>query len=329
MEIHALTDLLAVSCRGIISFLVTTGAMVLFLPLAKGRLIDSPNYRSTHTIGTPRGGGLPVFLGVSVAMLGTRLSWDAVALLGLTLGMAALGLSDDFKPLPVIPRFTTQVVAGIVFAVVISEMDGYSHVEYVAVVALCSVWIPTMINVFNFMDGINGISSITFVIAGLWYLTHGGEFGGAIENLVLACVGSVLAFLPWNFPHARSFLGDVGSYGLGAVIGGLVVLGALRGVGVLIMIAPLTLYLADGLSTVFGRVWRHEEWWVAHRLHVYQRTTDLTGRPLVVTGLVGILTAAMCGIVALPVEVELRLALMGALTIVYLSIPRAYESLLA
>jgi len=122
------------------------------------------------------------------------------------------------------------------------------------------------------MDGIDGISVAQTVVAGTAWTVIGLDQHAD----VLVAGGSVLAavavgFGPFNVRRAYVFLGDVGSYGLGALLAALAVLGLRAGIAPEAMVAPLALYLADTGSTLARRVWKREPWYLPHRDHGYQR----------------------------------------------------------
>jgi UDP-GlcNAc:undecaprenyl-phosphate/decaprenyl-phosphate GlcNAc-1-phosphate transferase len=145
----------------------------------------------------------------------------------------------------------------------------------VVVTGLVAVWLAGCVNVFNFMDGINGISAAHAIVAG-------AALGvvGVVESLPLlrgggfVMMGAAVAFLPWNAAHAKIFLGDVGSYAIGGFLGVLVAHALLRGVPVEAALGPMVLYLADTGWTLLRRLRGGEPLCRPHRTHVYQRLTD-------------------------------------------------------
>jgi UDP-N-acetylmuramyl pentapeptide phosphotransferase/UDP-N-acetylglucosamine-1-phosphate transferase len=125
------------------------------------------------------------------------------------------------------------------------------------------------------MDGINGISSFTAIAAGATFALLGNyadvevlEYGG------IAIAAALLGFLPFNFPWARIFLGDVGSYSIGAWLAMLAVIGLRADLPPEAVFAPLALYLADTASTLVRRTTRGDKLFEPHREHTYQRLVD-------------------------------------------------------
>ena len=141
------------------------------------------------------------------------------------------------------------------------------------------------------MDGVNGISGAHALIAGVAYACY-AEWGGHPFLLAasLAVAVSALLFLPWNAGRARVFLGDAGSYSLGAALAVLAADAVLRGVPVEAVLGPLALYLADTAWTLQRRIRAGERWLQAHRTHVYQRWCDAGWSHQEVTLLTGAVT---------------------------------------
>ena len=131
------------------------------------------------------------------------------------------------------------------------------------------------VNAFNFMDGINGISAFTAIVGSGWFLVLGfREDAETLVVLAAVVLGTSLAFVPWNVPRAALFLGDSGSYALGAGLGVMALLAVSAGSGMVEAFAPLSIYLLDTAWTLARRVLRGDAWHQAHREHVYQRLSD-------------------------------------------------------
>jgi UDP-N-acetylmuramyl pentapeptide phosphotransferase/UDP-N-acetylglucosamine-1-phosphate transferase len=131
------------------------------------------------------------------------------------------------------------------------------------------------VNAFNFMDGVNGISAAHALIAGVVYAGLGWwrHDGFMIPAGAAVAVGA-LAFLPWNAGRARVFLGDAGSYALGAALATLAAYAVLHGIPAEAALGPLVLYLADTAWTLQRRIRAGERWLEPHRSHIYQRWCD-------------------------------------------------------
>jgi UDP-GlcNAc:undecaprenyl-phosphate GlcNAc-1-phosphate transferase len=137
------------------------------------------------------------------------------------------------------------------------------------------MWITGFVNVFNFMDGVNGISGAHALIAGVVFAGLGWwRHDGFLLPAGAAVAVSALVFLPWNVGQARVFLGDAGSYALGAALAILAAYAVLHGIPVEAALGPLVLYIADTAWTLQRRIRAGERWLQAHRTHVYQRWCD-------------------------------------------------------
>lgn len=239
-------------------------------------MVDHPNPRSSHQVGTPRGGGLAPALGVLaglyvVAGLGTA----RAAMLAAAIGFGVIGLLDDAWDVPPLPRLGLQaLVAAVALPWLLDGLSG--PVPWMLVFgAGCLLWLVAYVNAFNFMDGINGISAAQAVVAGVaWWVIGLDEDVPALAGGGAVVAGAALAFLPYNYPRALVFLGDVGSYLLGGLLASLAVVGLRAGVAPEAVLAPLALYLADTGTTLVRRARAGEVWYLPHRSHAYQRLTQ-------------------------------------------------------
>jgi Fuc2NAc and GlcNAc transferase len=243
-------------------------------------MLDIPNARSSHAHATPRGGGLGIVL---VLIPGIVALWirDAVVvtvLIACVVGgamVAAVGYLDDRRGLPALPRLLVHVAAvGIAMILLLpSPLSGsvaLAQVMAYGVLAVGAIW---SINLFNFMDGIDGIaaSQAAFMSGAMAILV--GDVGGdsAWSSLCALTAGGSVGFLLWNWPPARIFMGDVGSGFLGFWIAIMAI--ALHLSGVLSIWTSITLgsiFLADATTTLFRRVLSGQRWYEAHRTHAYQ-----------------------------------------------------------
>ncbi|WP_330476573.1 UDP-phosphate glycosyltransferase [Terrabacter sp. C0L_2] len=258
----------------LIALVVTAAAApVVRALLLRRNILDVPNHRSSHAIPVPRAGGLACLLGLLVAsgaaaLLGLPVSW---ATLFAIVVLTGVGLTDDLRSLPPLPRLAVQALSGFLL--------GFALGDAWLAVAAAAIF-PLVVNVVNFMDGINGISGAVLIVWGsaAWIVASSGPFALASVG-VLGCVavGTALGFLPWNVPRARLFLGDSGSYLMGALIAGGVVLGASQDASVSVLLAPLALYIGDVTVTLLRRKQRGAALMEAHREHAYQRLVSVAG----------------------------------------------------
>ena len=237
--------------------------------LRRGRLpMDHPNERSLHATPTPRIGGLGIMAGVLVAAV-----WLAdPALLPVMLGafaLAALSVLDDVRGLPVRVRFAAHFVAaaGCLLAL---GVTGWG----LLVGTLAVVW---MTNLYNFMDGSDGLAG-GMAAVGFGALALAAWLGDApgLAAFCMAIAAAALAFLRFNFPPARVFMGDAGSIPLGFLAAMLGILGTREGVWPwlfpLLVFSP---FIVDASVTLARRALRGEKIWQAHRSHYYQRVVLL------------------------------------------------------
>ena len=258
-------------------------------------LLDHPNDRSSHTVPTPRGGGVSIvvsFLLLMLAMgvLGLIEQRLAIATLGAGAGVALLGFLDDRSSLPARVRFAGHAAAaawsiGWMHAIPAVPILGHTVDLGFAGPALCALFIVWMINLFNFMDGIDGIASVEAITTSLggallWWLTGHGN-GWTVAVVFASCVAG---FLIWNFPPAKIFMGDAGSGFLGLMVA-LLSLWCGQATPVLFWswFILIGCFMVDATTTLVRRVRRGERFFDAHRAHAYQYASRRAGRHLPVT----------------------------------------------
>lgn len=260
-----------------------TGRMLRY---ARSRaVLDVPNERSSHSAPTPRGGGLALVVVVLAGILiGVPLGWvrGAVALALVPAGAAVAAVSwlDDRRGVPAGVRFLVHLAAaawvtycfGPVESVEIGRTIGLGALGP-ALTVIGIVWIA---NLFNFMDGIDGLAAGEAVTVGLAAMLLCWR-AGDLEPAWLAALIAVAAagFLPWNWQPARIFMGDVGAVFLGFMLASVGVLAQHRGdvpaVGWLVL---LGVFVVDATLTLIRRLVRRERWFAAHRSHAYQRAVQ-------------------------------------------------------
>jgi UDP-N-acetylmuramyl pentapeptide phosphotransferase/UDP-N-acetylglucosamine-1-phosphate transferase len=246
-------------------------------------LLDKPNERSLHSKATPRAGGLAILAGVVAAGCCTWQAWwfpgMAAALLALFM-VAGVSFADDVRPLPAWLRFLVHFLAAILlvcaagFDPALRLLPG---VEWLAPLwalrIFCVVFTVWLVNLYNFMDGMDGLAG-GMAVSGFGTLALLGYLAGSPAYAVAAALVAVaaLSFLPFNFPPARLFMGDVGSGSLG-FLAALFMLLAER-----LRLFPLWLgalvfspFIVDATWTVIRRALHGRRPWQAHREHFYQR----------------------------------------------------------
>jgi UDP-N-acetylmuramyl pentapeptide phosphotransferase/UDP-N-acetylglucosamine-1-phosphate transferase len=278
----------------LIAWCLTAGAVVLVTIVSTRGLIgylearailDHPNARSSHDRPTPRGGGLAVTPVVVVAWAGliatgawsSPLTGEAAPWLMLAGLVALTGVSwmDDRHSLGAAPRLLLHLAAAAAPVAALPADVAILHPALPllldrAITVLAFAW---FINLFNFMDGIDGITGAQMIAVGggvalLVALGASSDGGLGLAAVALAAAGA--GFLVWNWHPARIFLGDVGSVPLGFATGWLLIETAAGGQRIAALILPLY-YLTDATLTLGLRALRGERIWQAHRQHFYQR----------------------------------------------------------
>ena len=234
------------------------------------RLLDEPGERRSHSEPTPRGGGVAIVLALLVAMaaLAARVpQW--VPLLGLVgaglILVAATGWIDDHRPLSPWLRLAVHALSAALLALA-CIVAGAGVAQALAGFALALV----LVNVWNFMDGIDGLAASQAALAAAAFALA-SPAAGIAWWLGWALCAACLGFLPFNFPRARIFLGDVGSGALGYVLAVLATLASRGEAGRAWVLLPLSAFLVDAALTLGTRIVRGERWWTPHVQHLYQR----------------------------------------------------------
>jgi UDP-N-acetylmuramyl pentapeptide phosphotransferase/UDP-N-acetylglucosamine-1-phosphate transferase len=252
---------------GLLACLLTRALIPILL---HREILDRPNERSSHRLPTPRGGGIAVIGSVLPAWI--VLAWAGSvpsSVFGIALGtilLAAVSWIDDLRNLSPLARVLAQ--AGAV-AIGVSVLPGQPGLFLLTAIGLAWLW---WINLFNFMDGIDGLAGGEAAAIGTGLLLFGSFGAGsdpALRELAAAVTGAAIGFLVWNWSPARIFLGDVGSVPLGYILGFLLLDLAGRGHWRTALILPLY-FLADATITLTRRLLRGERVWHAHREHFYQ-----------------------------------------------------------
>jgi UDP-N-acetylmuramyl pentapeptide phosphotransferase/UDP-N-acetylglucosamine-1-phosphate transferase len=256
---------------------LTTGTLI---PILRRRdMLDYPNERSSHFAPTPRGGGIAVTGSVLLAWIvlhtaGLVASSEVSIALGTGL-LAVVSWIDDLRGLSPGVRLVAQGAAVTIGILVLPDIGNgleawLGPTLYFAAAGLIWIW---WINLFNFMDGIDGlaVSEAAAIGGGLLLFAIVGDGADPTAALLAAgVIGAAIGFLVWNWSPARIFLGDVGSVPLGYLLGFLLLDLATRGRWKIALILPLY-FLADATITLFRRLLSGERVWEPHREHFYQQ----------------------------------------------------------
>nr|WP_253400358.1 glycosyltransferase family 4 protein [Pseudomonas marginalis] len=304
-------------------FFVIAGCISLLLTSALRRyalsksLIDVPNARSSHTVPTPRGGGVAIVLSflllVPLLSIFSLLPWaSAWGLIGAGVGVAVLGFLDDHGHIAARWRLLGHFSAA-VWA--LFWLGGIPPLTIMGVVfdmgwigmVLSLFYLVWMLNLYNFMDGIDGLASIeaiaVCVSASLIYALMGFS---SLAWAPLLLSFTVAGFLYWNFPPAKIFMGDAGSGFLGVTLGILSLQAAWVSPALLwVWVILMGVFVVDATFTLVRRLVRGDKVYEAHRSHAYQYASRQFGRHLPVT-----LTVGLVNVVWL-LPVALCVALLG------------------
>lgn len=268
----------AAASAGLLSCVMTWAIRPMLLRVA----LAKPNARSSHRFPTPQGAGLAVIaatLIVAAAVIALAGAADMKVpgvVFGATLFIAAVGLADDVRSIPVLPRLLLQAAA--VAAIVVAAPEN------LRIVPACPLWLERsllllaglwFVNLVNFMDGLDlmTVAEIVPITGALVLLGWLGELPASTTLAAAALLGAMLGFAPFNRPVARIFLGDVGSLPIGLLVGWCLLQLAWHQQFAAALLLPLY-YLADATVTLLRRMARGEPFWAAHRTHFYQRATD-------------------------------------------------------
>jgi Fuc2NAc and GlcNAc transferase len=271
-----------------IAVLVALGTGVVRRLALKRSWLDIPNERSSHTVPTPRGGGVAIALallgGLSIA---TALGWVSRPFgIGVVVGgslVAAIGWIDDRRSVGVVKRIIVHLAAAIVGVML---LGGVPSVRFGAEVihlgpagsVLAVLFVAWCVNLYNFMDGIDGIAGtealFVGIVAGAFSLSAGSVGSGASGIALVAFIvaAAALGFLLWNWAPARIFMGDAGSGLLGYVYGILAIASERSGsLPISLWFLLLGVFIFDATVTLVRRLLNRETWYSAHRSHAYQR----------------------------------------------------------
>lgn len=296
-------------------------------------LLDIPNGRSSHTLPTPRGGGVAIVISYLVAVV--WMLWAGLmgrdlflAMFGAGALIAALGFLDDHGHIAARWRLLGHFFAA---AWALFWLGGLPAISVfgmtldpgLIVNVLTAFYLVWLLNLYNFMDGIDGIASVEAICvcagAAIIYALSG------VATLVwlpilLAC--AVAGFLFWNFPPAKIFMGDAGSGFLGIMLGCLSLQGAwISSQFLWVWLILLGVFIVDATVTLIRRLVRGDKVYEAHRSHAYQFASRRFGKHLPVTSAVGVIN--LCWLLPVAVCVA-RFGLDGALGVII-----AYAPLLA
>jgi UDP-N-acetylmuramyl pentapeptide phosphotransferase/UDP-N-acetylglucosamine-1-phosphate transferase len=315
-----------------VAFAVVAALTPILARYARARgLLDVPNDRSLHSVSTPRIGGMAMIAAINSGFLvcwaaGADPGFQVTALIVLGTAIGTLGFIDDLRPLPALLRLSFQAVIAAVTVMILGETIVPWLPSAIAG-AMTAVWLVSLTNAFNFMDGIDGIAAAHAVVAGLLWAAIGAIAGWRDTTLLGWLVAAASAgFLLHNWHPARVFMGDAGSGYFGFLFAALPLTvphdtGRAWGYALLIMWP----FLFDTGFTLLRRLRRGENVLSAHRSHLYQRLT-LTEMSHARVVLIYVALASLGALAALFVAMGQRAAValsFGAISLAALCLWRA------
>ncbi|MEP6484581.1 MAG: glycosyltransferase family 4 protein [Rudaea sp.] len=282
-----MTGYAGISTMQIATWLITSAmlsAVLTWAALAYARrlnLVDLPGQRRSHTAPTPRGGGIGICVAIVVCFVamglvspGAAIAFRLVAAIAI---VAIVGWIDDHRSLPIAVRLVAQIASVAIFLwplVSAAFAEVGAGVFSGAVVALgillfLGLW---SINLHNFMDGIDGIlaTQSIFVLTVLaWLCVPESNHSHALQ--IAVCAAAVVGFLPFNFPRARIFMGDVGSGALGLLIfiASIWQVSSAHPADACVLVA-VSAFVTDATCTLLSRLFAGKRWYRPHREHLYQ-----------------------------------------------------------
>lgn len=247
----------------------------LWLHLAPGwRLLAHPNARSFHDHPQVTGGGLAFVLPLAAyaLLLGVAGSPEALAIAAATTLVAVVGLWDDVRDVSARLRLLVHTAAALI---VVSALVPAAGWLVLGLLTLALVW---HVNLYNFMDGIDGLATAQALVFLLGTQVIGHGIPAWPGDLAWLAAGCMLAFMAFNFPPARMFMGDVGSGALGVLTGGMAVLMWQQDtVPLPAALILLSVFWLDATYTLIVRVWTGQAFTQAHRSHLYQKLAARRG----------------------------------------------------
>jgi UDP-GlcNAc:undecaprenyl-phosphate GlcNAc-1-phosphate transferase len=268
-------------------------------------VLDRPNRRKVHAREVPRLGGVALFsaltVGLGLAWLGAQagliglsaaqLRLLPVIYLGLC-GFFAIGFADDLRSLPALPRLVAQLAVALTVvllggsAIRINSLFGQLLLPEWLAIVLTVVWIAGIVNTFNWIDGLDGlsagigsISTLAFLLLALLKPALPNAALTVVLGLVLA--GALAGFLIYNFHPARIFIGDGGAFSLGYMLAVISVVGLYKQAAVISFLLPLlilALPISDTLFAVIRRLWRGQPITRPDNRHIHHRMLALMSR---------------------------------------------------
>jgi Fuc2NAc and GlcNAc transferase len=267
-------------------------------------VLDAPGSRSLHENPTVTGGGVAVAVVTAAVWLLLQPLEGApgAAILIPLVILTAVGLVDDLRNMAWLHKLLAQLAVAIMFIAVAGpfsrlEMFGLAVEAGWLNIAFSLLWIVGFVNIYNFMDGIDGLAggygAVCACVLGAWFMLLGG---GGLALLMYGLMAACLGFLIWNWSPARIFLGDAGSMMLGGTLAAVSIIGQRDydvPLGAFVLL--FSIFIADASYTLARRALRGAPVWQAHREHLYQRAVQsglshasVTGKALMISAIMAV-----------------------------------------
>lgn len=279
MERYLVTFLAALALSAILTPLIRKLALAL-------QVVDEPGERKVHVEPVPLWGGLAIFLAfLSTAKL---FASDFEALGAVVVAgtfITGVGLVDDVRPLSAKVKFGGQIIAALILVAMGTKIEfltnpfgGMIYLGWWSV-PITVLWVVSITNMLNLIDGLDGLAAGVAVIAAGSLFVVAADKGQVVMAMLSAILaGSALGFLPYNFHPAKIFMGDTGSLFLGFILAALSVEGALKGAATIGLTIPILVLGVPVFDTLFAIIRRHREGrpiYKADRGHIHHRLLDL------------------------------------------------------
>jgi Fuc2NAc and GlcNAc transferase len=246
-------------------------------------MVAAPEGRSSHLEPTPVGGGLAFVIPVTAAWFGIGVLTNSIGIVVIAatgVVLSWVGFEDDRRGLPATHRLAVQLAASAAVCAIAILPRGLAPGAEVAAMALSVLAVAWSTNLFNFMDGLDGLAASEgiFVASGGVVLAIATDADAGFIAAAAALAGALVGFLPWNAPKARIFMGDAGSTWLGFVLSTMAVIEAGRQPGLLQawLLLP-SLFVTDATVCLVRRLLRGENVTQGHRAHAYQNLSRKLG----------------------------------------------------
>lgn len=277
------------------------------------RIVDRPHHQSSHRGVVVRGGGVVFYLAYLLWSISNGWSWYG-ALIGLTI-LALISFIDDIHSISPVVRLVCQFIAILMLFYHTGLIQAHWHVIMILTIACVGA-----VNIYNFMDGINGMTggySLVVALALLYVNQYQIHF--ADNQLLYLVIVAILVFNLFNFrKQAICFAGDVGSLTIGYILVYLVLRLALKGQS-MSWIVMLSVYLVDGGMTILHRIMLRENLMTPHKKHAYQIMANELKMPhLVVSGIYLGLQTVCCAVYIMWPGYPAFFCIFGSLIIMYL-----------